>query len=74
MLASLEMLRNGYTCFMDPGTIFEPAAAAAEAVGIRAMLADHFLWDLATGTQMARELARATLGLERCFDIMSGQL
>lgn len=76
MLASLEMLRNGYTCFMDPGTIFEPAAAAAavEAVGIRATLADPFLWDLATGTQMARELERAPFGLERCLDIMGGQL
>ena len=76
MLASLEMLRNGYTCFMDPGTIFEPdaAAAAVEAVGIRANLADPFLWDLGSGTQMARELERAPPGLERCLEVMGGQL
>ena len=38
VLASLEMIRNGTTCFMEAGTALEPeaAASAAELVGIRA--------------------------------------
>jgi cytosine/adenosine deaminase-related metal-dependent hydrolase len=41
-LSSLEMIRNGTTCFLEAGTVLEPAAAAAAAehVGIRAVIGD----------------------------------
>jgi cytosine/adenosine deaminase-related metal-dependent hydrolase len=48
-LACLEMARNGTTCFLEGcGSVLEPdaAAAAAEAVGIRASLGDPFVWDV----------------------------
>ncbi len=46
-LASVEALRRGFTGFIEPGSIFEPdaAAKAAEAVGVRALLAGCYLWD-----------------------------
>jgi 5-methylthioadenosine/S-adenosylhomocysteine deaminase len=47
VLAAIEMIRNGTTCFMEAGTVLEPSAAAraAELVGIRALIADAFIWD-----------------------------
>jgi cytosine/adenosine deaminase-related metal-dependent hydrolase len=46
-LACLDLLRNGYTGFVDGGTSFSPdaVAAAAEAIGMRGWLADPYLWD-----------------------------
>jgi len=46
-LACLDLLRNGYTGFVDGGTSFCPdaVAAAAEATGMRGWLADPYLWD-----------------------------
>ena len=46
-LASVEALRRGFTGFIEPGSIFEPdaAAKAAEAVGVRALLSGCYLWD-----------------------------
>lgn len=51
LLASLEMIRNGTTCFLEAGTVLEPEAAAraAQAVGIRAILGDAFIWDQPQG-------------------------
>ena len=45
--AGLEMLRNGFTCFVEPGSVFDSdaVAAACESVGVRAMLAGCYLWD-----------------------------
>jgi 5-methylthioadenosine/S-adenosylhomocysteine deaminase len=50
-LAALEMIRSGTTCFLEAGTVLQPAAAAAaaELVGIRAVLADPFIWDQPQG-------------------------
>jgi cytosine/adenosine deaminase-related metal-dependent hydrolase len=50
-LAALEMIRNGTTCFLEAGTVLQPdsAARAAELVGIRAILADAFIWDQPQG-------------------------
>jgi len=47
LLASLEMIRNGTTCFMEAGTVLDTdaAARAARTVGIRAILGDPFMWD-----------------------------
>ncbi|MGH2346875.1 MAG: amidohydrolase family protein, partial [Chloroflexota bacterium] len=45
--AALEMLRVGFTTFVEPGTAFDTSAVAAgaEAVGVRACLAPPYLWD-----------------------------
>ena len=51
LLAAIEMIRNGTTCFMEAGTVLTPAAAAraAEEVGIRALISDAFIWDQPQG-------------------------
>lgn len=51
LLSAIEMVRNGTTCFLEAGTILTPdaAAKAAEFVGIRAILADPFIWDQPQG-------------------------
>jgi cytosine/adenosine deaminase-related metal-dependent hydrolase len=51
LLASMEMVRNGSTCFMEAGTILTPemGARAAQEVGIRAILGDAFIWDQPQG-------------------------
>lgn len=74
LLASLEMLRNGITCFLEPGTVFDTdaAASAIERIGIRASLADPFLWDNPANqwthghdrAPATRERARKLLGQE----------
>lgn len=51
VLASMEMIRNGTTCFLEAGTMLEPSMAArgAELVGIRAVISDAFIWDQPQG-------------------------
>jgi cytosine/adenosine deaminase-related metal-dependent hydrolase len=51
LLATMEMVRNGSTCFMEAGTILTPdmAARAANEVGVRAILGDAFIWDQPQG-------------------------
>ncbi len=46
-LAAVDLLKCGYTAFVDPGTVFEPDAAAAAAtdIGIRAWLTDPYVAD-----------------------------
>src|SRR5579872_4516325 len=46
-LAALELLRRGFTCFVEPGTVFDgdAVASAAETVGVRGLLAAPYLWD-----------------------------
>jgi len=48
---AVEMLRNGYTFFLEPGTAFAPDAVAegAAAVGVRGSVGDPFLWDVIDG-------------------------
>jgi cytosine/adenosine deaminase-related metal-dependent hydrolase len=47
LLAAMEMIRNGTTCFLEAGTVLTPdaAAKAAQRVGIRAVISDAFIWD-----------------------------
>lgn len=56
VLAALEMIRHGTTAFLEPGTVLEveSAADAAELVGIRAVLADSFIWDDPEGLAMGK--------------------
>ena len=51
LLAAIEMIRNGTTCFMEAGTVLQPMAAvrAAAEVGIRGLVGDAFLWDRPEG-------------------------
>jgi 5-methylthioadenosine/S-adenosylhomocysteine deaminase len=76
LLASVEMARNGITCFMEPGTAFanDAVAAAVEAVGIRGSLCDPFLWDHPEGLTMASEVERAPATTERSLDLLGGEL
>jgi 5-methylthioadenosine/S-adenosylhomocysteine deaminase len=75
-LACLEMVRNGVTCFLDPGTAFEPdaVAEAARGVGVRASLADPFVWDVEGGLRMASEIERAPAKRSRALRILGSEL
>lgn len=46
-MACVEMLRCGFTMFIEPGSLFSTAAAAraVERVGMRALVAPLYLWD-----------------------------
>jgi 5-methylthioadenosine/S-adenosylhomocysteine deaminase len=57
LLACLEMVRNGTTCFMEAGTVLEPdtVARAAQRVGIRGLIGDAFIWDRPAGLAMGNE-------------------
>jgi 5-methylthioadenosine/S-adenosylhomocysteine deaminase len=76
--AAVEMLRNGYTCFLEPGTALDPdaVAEAAEAVGVRGSVADPFLWDVADGgNQLVAPMARrAPCNRERALGLLGRQL
>ena len=81
-LSCLEMLRHGFTMFVEPGTIFDndAVAAAAESIGIRAMVAGCYLWDQIEvmrhlGSLESRSLYdRAPPTLERCLDQLGSEL
>ncbi len=47
VMAGLEMLRSGFTMFIEPGSLFhtEAAAEAVERVGLRSLFAPLYLWD-----------------------------
>ncbi|MCY4086241.1 MAG: amidohydrolase family protein [Actinomycetia bacterium] len=76
LLACLEMVRNGATCFLEGcGSVLEPdaAAAAIEAVGMRGSLGDPYIWDI--GGEWAAPLAkRIPPDLGRALDLLGGQL
>lgn len=71
LLSVAEMLRNGTTCFVEAGTAFEPdaAAAAAERLGIRALLGDPFVMDVG-----GLGFDRISATRERALDVLGGQL
>jgi cytosine/adenosine deaminase-related metal-dependent hydrolase len=81
-LGCLELLRHGYTAFVEPGSAFEPdaVAAAAEATGVRCSLADPYLWDdpsLMDGIAGLRSpslFARVPPTRERSLRLLGGQL
>jgi cytosine/adenosine deaminase-related metal-dependent hydrolase len=81
-LGCLELLRHGYTAFVEPGTAFEPdaIAAAAEATGVRCSLADPYLWDDASlldligGLRSESLLARVPAERQRALGRLGGQL
>lgn len=81
-LGAIELLRNGFTTFMEPGTSFnvDAVAAAVEAVGVRAAVAEPYLWDrpdileLAGGLRSDSLLERATPTLDRALETLGSQL
>lgn len=81
-LASVELLRHGFTCFVEPGSAFEPDAVveAAGTVGIRCSVADPYLWDDTAIMQVIGGLASEALFArvpptrERCLSALGGQL
>jgi 5-methylthioadenosine/S-adenosylhomocysteine deaminase len=80
--AALEMLHNGFTMFIEPGTAFDcdAVAAAAESVGVRAMLAGCYLWDQVEVMKALGSLDSSTLyarvppTLDRCLVELGSQL
>ena len=73
----LELLRNGYTCFAEPGSAFSPdtVAAAAESIGVRVVLADLLLWDLLpAGEKPVGRMQRAPVDHKRCMDMLGTEL
>lgn len=84
LLASMEMVRNGTTCFMEAGTFLFPdaAARAATTVGIRALLGDVIINDdpgsFAMGKDEPREdvgfIGRAPGNLDEALAALGGQL
>ena len=76
-VTAIEMLRNGYTFFLEPGTAVWPdaCAEAAGSVGVRGSMADPFVWDVTDGgNALAGKMLRAPCNLERSLKILGGQL
>ena len=81
-LSALQLLHNGFTGFVEPGTIFavDAAAAAAEAVGVRACFSAPYLWDTIEvmrhlGSLESPDLfARAPVAFDRCIRELGSQL
>ena len=82
VFAGLEMLRNGFTCYIEPGTVFDcdAVAAATEQVGMRGFLAGTYIWDQIEIMKQLGPLdsallyGRAAPKLERALDEMGKQL
>ena len=75
-LGCLELVRNGATFFLEAGTVLEPdtAARAAEAVGIRASLADPYLWDLGGITRDMQPTSRTSFDTKRTLNALGTEL
>ena len=77
LVACTEMVRNGFTCLMEPGTVHEPdtLATAAEAVGARVSLSDPYVWDTTEGgNPMAPHIKRAPANPKRARDLLGREL
>ena len=76
LMASVEMVKNGFTGFVEAATAFEPDAvgSAAEAVGIRCTLADCMIWDMVGGEPMAADIPRAPCDRRRAERLLGQQV
>ncbi len=80
--ASLEMLRSGFTMFIEPGSLFstEAGAEAVERVGMRALFAPLYLWDRSECFDAVPSLispslmARAPIDLDRSLGQLEVEL
>ena len=81
-MAGIEMLRNGFTMFIEPGSLFstEAAAEAVERVGLRALFSPLYLWDRGESFEAIPTLAspslmaRATIDPDRCIRQLDAEL
>ena len=78
LLACLEMVGNGTTCFLEAGTAHSPdaVAKAAAQIGMRGLVADPWLWD-ATGNEdgyNALPLDRGPASLKRSLAMLGTEL
>jgi len=73
LLASLEMIRNGTTCFLEAGTVLTPSAAAeaAQSVGIRAVIGDARVLDV---PKPSRRISRSPQNLDEALARLGGEL
>jgi 5-methylthioadenosine/S-adenosylhomocysteine deaminase len=69
-------LRNGTTCFLEAGSVFEPdaTARASEEIGIRALVADGFVWDIGPLAQGPTRLERTPATTQEAIDRLGTQL
>lgn len=76
LMAAVEMVKNGFTAFVEAATAFEPdaVATACEAVGLRCTLGDPFLWNLVGGEPSAGNVRRAPADTKRCEALLGQQL
>ena len=82
VMAGVEMLRGGFTMFIEPGSLFstDAAAEAVERVGMRALFAPLYLWDRretfeAVPTLVSPSLtARAPVDLDRSLNQLDVEL
>ena len=74
MLASLDMLRNGFTSFTEPGTVHstDAVADACNALGIRAWVGDPWLMDV--GGEGHLNINRAPFDTKRSLSLLGGEL
>ena len=81
-LAGIEMLRNGFTMFIEPGSLFstEAGAEAVERVGLRALFSPLYLWDQRESFDAIPTLespslmARAPIDHDRCIRQLDAEL
>ena len=81
-LACVEMLRCGFTMFIEPGSLLSTAAAAAaiEQVGLRALVAPLYLWDrrecfdAMPALESPSLMARAPIDRARCLQQLDAEL
>jgi 5-methylthioadenosine/S-adenosylhomocysteine deaminase len=76
LMASVELVKNGFTGYVEAATAFEPdaVAEAAEAVGIRCSVTDCMLWDVVGGEPMAAQIPRAPCDANRARRNIGQQL
>ena len=62
-MATVELLRSGFTMFIEPGSLFstEAGADAVERVGTRALFAPLYLWDRRESFDAVPSLESASL-------------
>ena len=82
VMAALEMLRGGFTMFIEPGSLFhtDAAAEAVERVGLRSLFGPLYLWDRSEPFDAVPSLvspsltARAPVDLDRSLEQLDVEL
>ena len=81
-MACVEMLRSGFTMFIEPGSLFstEAGAEAVARVGLRALVAPLYLWDrrecfdAMPALESPSLMARAPIDLARSLEQLDAEL